>query len=47
LGKTESELLNLQDFNIELAPGETMTIAGKTASSTTNIAGGLSWEEDF
>ena len=46
LGKTGSAGLLVQDFDLHLVPGDTITVAVRTTSGTTEAAAAITWLED-
>ena len=46
LGKTSSASNMLIDYDLHLVPGDTLTVAVKTSSGTTDAAASVSWLED-
>ncbi len=46
LGKSDSELINVQPLDLRLYPGETMTFSAESASATEAFIG-LDWAELF
>lgn len=47
LGGGQTENIYLSDFNIKLAPGETLTIGAKSLSGSKDLHCALSWQERF
>ncbi len=47
LGKVDSERIPLLDQNLDLFPGDTLTLAAKVSGATSDASGALNWIEDF
>jgi len=46
LGKTSSGTVNFIDYDLHIVPGDTITIAVKTTSGSTDAAASITWLED-
>jgi hypothetical protein len=47
LGKIDTTQIRLLDLDFVLSPGDTLTVAAKTASGTSDVSVGFSWFEDL
>lgn len=46
LGKTDSKVIDLRNYNIKLVRGDVLTVAAKATSGTTEVTSALTWTED-